>query len=347
MSGPLAASATPPLAPVGAHETRRLKQGYAECARLTWRYGTTYFWGAALLPRERRRHVHAVYALCRLADDIVDDPGLFSTADGTVENTDAVATAARLEAFATSFRTALAEGWSADPVMAAITHSVRTCAIDPECFDRFFAAMAMDLTRSTYETWEDLCGYMEGSAAVIGEMMLPVLQPTSPAAKEPARSLGLAFQLTNFLRDVDEDLDRGRVYIPQEDLRRFGVELAAPAADGSGKLAPTAPGARRATPEWRACLAFEIARNRELYAHADTGIALLPGRSARCVGAARELYSRILDKIEDADYDVFSSRARVPTAQKALTAARIMVRGPVTTRGRRTRRRARRAEPND
>ena len=196
--------------------------------------------------------------------------------------------------------------------MAAIVHTVITCGIEPECFDRFFGAMAMDLTTSTYETWADLCGYMEGSAAVIGEMMLPVLEPTSPQAKAPARSLGLAFQLTNFLRDVDEDLDRGRVYLPQEDLRRFGVDLTS----------------RRVTPEWRAFLAYEIERNRALYSFADTGITLLPPRSARCVGTARVLYAQILDKIERRGYDVFSTRARVPTWRKAATAARIMVAGP-------------------
>jgi len=299
-----------------------LAEGYRRCASLTWRYGTTYYWGAALLPRARRRHVHAVYALCRLADDIVDD-------QETVDRGDVSATSAALQAFADHFRTALASGGSDDPVMAAVAHTVRTCAIDPECFDRFFGAMAMDLTTSHYETWDDLCGYMEGSAAVIGEMMLPVLEPRSPAAKDPARALGLAFQLTNFLRDVDEDLDRGRVYVPQEDLRRFGVDL---------QGAPP----RRVTPEWRACLAFEIQRNRELYRFADTGIALLPGRSARCVGTARVLYSQILERIEAADYDVFSSRARVPTWCKASTAARILVSGPpsgpahhlVTGRGR-------------
>ncbi len=311
-----------------------LRKGYRRAAGLTWRYGTTYYWGAALLPRARRKHVHAVYALCRLADDIVDD-------QATVDRGDTAATAASLEAFATRFRTALAAervgGWTGDdPVMAAVVATVVGCAIDAECFDRFFAAMAMDLSTTRYETWDDLCGYMEGSAAVIGEMMLPVLEPSSPMAREPARALGLAFQLTNFLRDVDEDLDRGRVYMPQEDLRRFGVDLSHPVvARGPGGVVPPAHVRRRATPQWRDFLAFEIARNRELYAVADTGIALLPGRSARCVGAARVLYAQILERIEAADYDVFTSRARVPTWRKATTAARIMVAGPPSPPARR------------
>ena len=214
----------------------------------------------------------------------------------------------RLTAFEESFRTALVERGSDDPTMAAIVHTVVTCGIEPECFERFFGAMRMDLTVTSYRTWRDLCGYMEGSAAVIGEMMLPVLEPTSPRAKAPARSLGLAFQLTNFLRDVGEDLDRGRVYMPQEDLERFGVDITL----------------RRATPEWKAFLAYEIERNRALYAFADTGIALLPPRSARCVGTARVLYSRILERIEAADYDVFSGRASVPTWQKLAVAARMV-----------------------
>ena len=287
----------------------RLREGYRRCAQLTWRYGTTYFWGAALLPRHRRRHVYAVYALCRLADDIVDLPDLAPADPDPVEKP--------LEVFADTFRTALLERTSTDPVIAAIVHTVISCGIEPECFDRFFGAMAMDLTISSYETWEDLCGYMEGSAAVIGEMMLPVLEPRDPAAKKPARALGLAFQLTNFLRDIDEDLDRGRVYVPQADIRRFGVDL----------------GTRRATPEFQALMAYEIERNRALYAFADTGIAMLPPRSARCVGNARVLYSRILDRIEQEGYDVFAGRVRIPTWRKAVTTARIMVTGPPDVRG--------------
>ena len=314
-------------------DPRVLRAGYRECGRLTRQFGTTYFWGAALLPRRQRKHVYAVYALCRLADDIVDLPptpraranrpscpargGRRPLGDppagvGVGPVGDDSEVARRLRDFADRFRTALVDGVSDDPVLAAVATTARACDIDPECFDRFFGAMAMDLTTSTYESWEDLCGYMEGSAAVIGEMMLPVLEPRTREAKAPARALGLAFQLTNFLRDVDEDLDRGRVYLPQEDLRRFGVDLRW----------------RHSTPEWRALMAYEIERNRSLYTFADTGIAMLPPRSARCVGAARVLYAQILDRIERANYNVFNGRARVPTARKALTAGRIMVTGP-------------------
>lgn len=277
-----------------------LQQGYRECRRLTWRNGTTYFWGATLLPREQRRHVFATYALCRLADDIVDAP----MATARMERVPA--TRAALRAFQADFERAVDDPSSAGPVLAAVGTTVRSSGITLECFDRFFGAMSMDLDTTSYQTWSDLLDYMEGSAAVIGEMMLPVLRPSSPAAREPARALGFAFQLTNFLRDVDEDLSRGRVYIPQEDLRRFGAD----------------PRRRVVDEPWRELMRFEIARNRELYAQADQGLGLLPPASRRCVGTARLLYSRILDLVEDNDYDVFSGRLRLPTWRKAMTAAR-------------------------
>lgn len=284
-----------------------LRTGYRECARITRQHGTTYYWGAVLLPRSQRRHVHAVYALCRLADDIVDAPQATADADRVP------ATRAALQEFRDHFTRALvlpagvpvlgADG-EPDAVMGAIAASVRDSGIHPECFDRFFDAMARDLDTTGYRSFDDLLGYMEGSAAVIGEMMLPVLRPTSPLALEPARSLGFAFQLTNFLRDVDEDLDRGRVYLPQDDLDRFGAD----------------PWRRRVDEPWREFMRFQIARNRELYDHARTGLDHLPPASARCVGTALLLYSRILDLIEQRDYDVFSERVRLPTWRKALTA---------------------------
>ena len=288
-------------------DASRLAAGYRQCAEITRRNGTTYYWGTQLLPPERRRHVHAVYAVCRLADDIVDDPAATGGRDPDEIRR-------RLDDFTARFWRALQSG-SPDPVLAAAANTVRTVGIDQECFDRFFGAMAMDLTTTRYGTWDDLLGYMEGSAAVIGEMMLPVLQPLSAAATEPARALGFAFQYTNFLRDVAEDLDRGRIYLPLAELERFGVD-------------PAALGMRRVTPQWRAFMAHEIDRTRALYAQADRGIPFLPPRSARCVAAARVLYSRILDRIERADYDVFATRVRVPTWRKATTAARILVAGP-------------------
>jgi phytoene/squalene synthetase len=274
----------------------RLEEGYRRCASLARRHGKTYYWGSRLLPPDARRHVHAVYAVARLADDIVDLAGPRPGAE----------TAAALRAFEQRFRAALADGDATDPVLAAVAHTVRECRIDEACFDRFFAAMRSDLSTRSYETWEDLLAYMDGSAAVIGEMMLPVLRPVTEASA-PARSLGLAFQLTNFLRDVAEDLDRGRVYLPQEDLRRFGAD----------------PWRRTVTPEWRALMAFEIARNRRLYRDADAGLPALPAPSRRCVATARVLYARILERIEAVDYDVFTARARVGTASKALLAARM------------------------
>jgi phytoene synthase len=269
-----------------------LDESYARCRQLNKAYGTTYYAATLLLPRVKRHHVHALYGFCRYADDIVDDLG-----PAPVE-----ARERALTEFGERFFADLERGDSDDAVLKAVVHTVNAFDINPDCFRRFLRSMTMDLKVETYETFDDLLDYMDGSAAVIGEMMLPILEPTSGAALRPARDLGIAFQLTNFLRDVAEDLDRGRVYLPQEDLRRFEAD----------------PWARQVTPEWRALMAFEIRRTREYYASADLGIPMLPSSSARCIRAARRLYSEILDRIERAGGDVFGSRARVPTARKAL-----------------------------
>lgn len=287
--------------------TPDLAAGYHRCAELTRKHGTTYYWGTLLLPRAQRRDVHTVYALCRLADDIVDEP---ERVDMAVPREGSPAH--RLAAFKRQFFTALADGGADEPVMAAIIDSIHRRGTDPECFERFFSAMESDLVRDTWANWEELRdGYMEGSAAVIGEMMLPVLEPLTPEAKGPARALGLAFQLTNFLRDVGEDLDRGRVYLPQDDLERHGAD----------------PWLRRVTPAWRAMMAEQIGRNRGLYAEAQRGLPMLPPRSRRCVGAALVLYSRILRLIEAADYDVFAGRVRVSDMEKLGVTLRCLTLG--------------------
>ena len=282
--------------------------------QLTREYGTTYYWGTVFLPKHRREDVYAIYALCRLADDIVDEPDGPERIDLAVP-VDATPSE-RLAAFVARFFRAYAAGTDEHPLMCTIVEATHRLGLPRDCFDRFFAAMALDLTRSSWPSWAELRdGYMEGSAAVIGEMMLPVLEPRTPEARQPARALGLAFQLTNFIRDVGEDLDRGRVYLPAD-------ELAAAGAD---------PWLRRVTPQWRTFLATQIERNRELYREAEQGLAMLPPSSARCVGAALAMYSAILGRIEQADYDVFSTRARVPGAAKAAIAARVCATGTART----------------
>jgi 15-cis-phytoene synthase len=276
-----------------------LEQSYARCRQLNRRYGTTYYWSTHLLPVVKRHHVHALYGFCRYADDIVDDLG--STATPRQR-------AAALTAFGDRFFADLGRGHSDDEVLKAVVHTVKAFDIDPDCFRRFLRSMAMDFTCETYETFEDLLDYMDGSAAVIGEMMLPILEPTSPDAYGHARDLGIAFQLSNFWRDVAEDLDRGRVYVPQEDLRKFGAD----------------PWERQATPEWCDLMAFEIARTRRYYESADLGIPMLPPTSARCIRGARLLYSGILTEIENAGYDVFARRVRVPTWKKLAVAFRML-----------------------
>jgi phytoene synthase len=277
-----------------------LEQSYARCRELNKAYGTTYYAATFLLPKVKRHHVHALYGFCRHADDIVDDLGPVP-----VETREKA-----LADFGEQFFDDLDRGDSSDLVLKAVVHTVVAFDINPDCFRRFLRSMTMDLSVTEYETFDDLLDYMDGSAAVIGEMMLPILEPTSAQAFTHARDLGIAFQLTNFLRDVPEDLDRGRVYIPQVDLERFGAD----------------PHLRRPTPEWRALMAFEIERTREYYRSADLGLPMLPTSSARCIQAARRLYSEILDRIERANGDVFSERARVPTARKALVVGRSLLR---------------------
>ena len=278
-----------------------LDESYELCREFNKRHGTTYYWSTKVLPRIKQHHVHALYAFARYADDIVDEIPSQGGRDVPTE-----VRAAALADFGDRFFTDLEAGRSDDPVLKAVVHTVRAFDIDTTAFRRFLRSMTMDLTVESYETWDDLLVYMDGSAAVIGEMMLPILEPSDYDVALPhARDLGNAFQLTNFLRDIDEDLDRGRQYVPLADSRRFGADLTQ----------------RRVTPEFVDLMRFEIERCRELYRSAEIGISMLPERSARCVGAAHTLYGRILDEIEAQDYDVFDSRASVSTFEKARLVA--------------------------
>jgi len=280
---------------------------YRRCQALHRTHGRSYYLATRLLPASSRRHVHALYGFTRTADDLVDGPDVADPADALVR------LGQRLhEGLANPERV------RDHPVLPALVRTTREVGLSVDQLDRFLASMAMDLSVNRYETYDDLLVYMDGSAAVIGTMLLPVLDPADPAAaREPARQLGLAFQLTNFLRDVAEDLGRGRIYLPQADLRRFGV------TDADLYAAVSAP---RLRPAVRDLLEFEAERARRHYAAAAPGIALLPPSSARCVAVAYRVYGAILDEIAARGYDVFSNRVVVPSVRRLRLALSAILR---------------------
>jgi phytoene synthase len=297
-----------------APQSASLEEAYAICCGLHRTHGRSYYLATKLLPAWKRRHVHALYGFTRYTDDIVDAGG----------DSGGPARAARLSRWADQFYAAI-EGTRvpADPVLRAVRHTIAAFGLSRADFDAFFASMRMDLHVRSYADYAALLEYMQGSAAVIGTMMLPILLapddgpgPVAVAAdraREPARQLGLAFQLTNFIRDVAEDLDRGRVYLPVADLESFGV--------GRGDLA-----APSASPAVRRLIAFEVERARDHYRRAQPGVALLPARSRRCVRLAYAVYGGILDRVEEAGYDVLAGRAVVPRRRRAAAVARELAR---------------------
>jgi phytoene synthase len=189
----------------------------------------------------------------------------------------------------------------------ALVDTVNRFNIPIEHFEAFLHSMEMDLYRTEYQNYEELMEYVYGSAAVIGLQMVPVLGALSDDAYEPAKKLGIAFQLANFIRDVGEDLDRGRIYLPLDELAQFNV---------SREMLE----ARVLTPEIIAALKFQIDRVRQLQREAIPGITLLAPESRPCIEAASELYCGIVDEVEKIGYDVFRRRAKTSTLRRISVA---------------------------
>jgi phytoene synthase len=294
-----------------------LRAGYAACRALNAHHGRTYFLATRLLPAARRPAVHALYGFARFADEIVDDPG---------DPRPDAEKAAQLDVLGGQLQHALAGARIEHPVLAAVSDTARRYALDPVHFADFLASMRMDTEVTEYATFDDLGRYVHGSAAVIGLMMLPVLGTTVPReeAEEPAAALGVAFQLTNFLRDVGEDLDRGRVYLPAEELAAFGVDR---------ELLAWCRRTRRPDPRVRRALAHHVAYTRAVYRRAAPGVGMLEPVSRACVACAFALYRGILDQIEAADYEILHRRVAVPRRTRAAVAVPGLVRA-LTARAR-------------
>ncbi len=285
------------------------------CRELHRHHGRTYFLATALLPPEKRPWVWALYGFARYADEFVDS---LTTPDP-----------AALVAWGASFTDALRSGEAGDPVGRAMLATVRRWSIDEGTVTAFLASMRADITQTSYATYADLEEYMYGSASVIGLQMLPVLEPL-PGLEERAavhaRLLGEAFQMSNFIRDLGEDLDRGRTYLPDDAQAAAGVSRAELfEARRTGEV----------TPGVRALLVGEVARTRELYARAAPGVAMLHPTSRDAIACATTLYGGILDAVEAADFQVLRGRVAVPLP------ARLAVAAPALRRARRARRDAR------
>jgi phytoene synthase len=269
-----------------------LRNSYLECKRLNSLHGKTYFLATRLLPPAKRPFVHALYGFARYADEIVDD--LASTLSEEEK-------AKSLKNWGDEVLANIKSGKSHDHIGAALVDTVNRFSIPISYFEAFLHSMTMDLTVTEYHTYEDLYEYVYGSAAVIGLQMVPILGTVSKQAMAEANiaaeKLGTAFQLANFIRDIGEDLTRGRVYLPVTELQSHGV---------TREMLEE----RIVTPEIINALKEQIKRVRTLQAEATPGINLLHAESRACIEAASELYCGIVDEVEKIDYQIFDNRAK-------------------------------------
>jgi phytoene synthase len=265
------------------------------CAAIAKTHARTFTLASYLLPAEKRRAAYALYAFCRVADDLVD-----RATPGTE-----AALAGQLADYERQLGAALA-GRPSGPVFREIAWVAREYEVPPEPLFELLEGVGRDLHPSSYRSWRDLESYCEGVASSVGEMCTHVFGVPGGAeartrAVRYARTLGVAMQLTNILRDIGEDVHRGRCYLPEEDLAMFGLTprdvLGNPALSRDER--------------WRPMMAFEVGRARALYAAAMPGIALLSHDAHRCARACATGYAGILNAIEAQGYDTLARRARL------------------------------------
>ena len=284
-------------APVGEQhyfDADLLDQAYAYCESLTAVHSRSFHLASGLLPPEKRRATRALYAFCRISDDIVDD-GVGDRA-----------------ALLADWRRRILSNQPAHSDLVAVAWTdARLCYRVPLRYaEQLLDGVAEDLTRSRYATFDELAAYSYGVASTVGLMSMHIIGYTSDEAIPYAIKLGVALQVTNILRDVGEDWQRGRLYLPQDELVAFGLTE----ADIDAGVV---------TSQWRDFMRFQIERNRRLYTEARHGIAALDASGRFAITAAADLYAAILTDIEAHDYDVFSRRSHVGTWGKLRRLPRI------------------------
>lgn len=270
------------------------------CADLARTHARTFTLASYLLPATKRRAAYALYAFCRVADDLVD----------RADTTDARELSAQLAEYERQLSAALA-GRPSGPVFREMAWVAQEYEVPAAPLYELLHGVARDLRPARYATWSELEQYCEGVASSVGEMCTHVFGvPGGPEARQRAvryaRTLGVAMQLTNILRDIGEDAERGRCYLPEDDLARFGLSADEVLAN------PALPRDER----WKPFMAFEVGRARVLYEAAMPGIALLSHDAHRCTRACAVGYAGILNAIEGQGYDTFTRRARLTRLER-------------------------------
>ncbi len=266
-----------------------LAEANAYCAGLTAANSRSFHMASRMLPPSKREAVRALYAFCRVTDDIVDNT---KSEDGGIA-----------ELATWRQRISLDRPPTDDLVAVAWADARRRFQVPWRYVEQLIDGVARDTVQTRYQTFDDLAEYSYGVASTVGLMSMHIIGYKGAEAIPYAIKLGVALQVTNILRDVAEDLRRGRVYLPQEELAAFGVS-------------EEEIGAGAVTPRWRELMRFQIDRNRRLYDEAQPGIALLDKDGRFAIAAAAALYRGIIDDIERNDYDNLSRRSYVTTSRK-------------------------------
>lgn len=278
-----------------------LQKSYSECKRLNALHGKTYYLATLLLPKNKRPFVHALYGFARYADEIVDN------FDSNLSNSQR---RSELEQWSFQMLNDLKTGTSTDHVGRALVDTVNRFDIPIAYFEAFLHSMAMDLDVVEYANFDALSEYVYGSAAVIGLQMVEILgmkKGEEENTRKAAEKLGIAFQLANFIRDVGEDLERGRIYLPMDELAAFNIDR---------KMLER----KIVTPQLKLALKDQIERVRKLQSEANAGIKNLSPDSRPCIEAASELYCGIVDEVEKIDFQIFNKRAKTSTLRRIRVA---------------------------
>lgn len=284
-----------------------LRSAYSHCRTITRVHAKTFYMATRFLPNHKQRSIFAIYGLCRYVDDLVDE------AEDLVENHQIshLEIYERLDIFKENLINSYKGIDQNDPILVAFSDTLKRYEISLDLPMLLLEGVKTDLTKSRYESFEELYDYSYKVASVVGLMTSEIFGYSDKKALDYAVDLGIAMQLTNILRDVGEDLRRDRIYLPKEELDRFGI-----------RHKSLLKGDR--SPEFIDFMKFQISRARRYYSEADKGIEMLSSDSRMPVLLARENYSRILDKIEDNNYNVFDQRAYLNSTEKLSILPKVM-----------------------